>query len=183
MRSLGAPVVPATGPCAGDFGPCAVVAAAAMLEMERCVERGTMRLSRRPIALCAAVMVVSAGVMAGTAQQAAAAESYWIAPAGNLTVFGKGYGHGRGMSQYGAQGAALAGLTSAQILDFYYPGTAAATTSGNIRVHITADTSPGAYVRPATGRFAGFRAVRVAPCGDSTGTKTRREARCVTGRP
>jgi len=109
-----------------------------------------MRMSRRPIAVCAAVMVVSAGVMAGTAQ-AAAAESYWIAPAGNLTVFGKGYGHGRGMSQYGAQGAALAGLTSAQILDFYYPDTAAATTSGNIRVHITADTSPGAYVRPATG--------------------------------
>ena len=65
-----------------------MAAAAAIVEVEGCVERGTMRMSRRPIAVCAAVMVVSAGVMAGTAQQAAAAESYWIAPAGNLTVFG-----------------------------------------------------------------------------------------------
>lgn len=37
---------------------------------------------------------------------------------------GGGYGHGVGMSQYGARGRADAGQTAAQILGFYYPGTA-----------------------------------------------------------
>ena len=42
---------------------------------------------------------------------------------GVLRLTGHGYGHGHGMSQYGAQGAALQGLTYQQILAFYYPGT------------------------------------------------------------
>ncbi len=106
-----------------------------------------MRMPRRVLVTGAAALAL----VAGAALQAIAADDYWIAPAGNLTVFGKGYGHGRGMSQYGAQGAALAGLGSAQILDFYYPGTTPATAAGTIRVYLTADTSPGVYVRPATG--------------------------------
>ena len=36
---------------------------------------------------------------------------------------GKGYGHGVGMSQFGAQYAALEGYTYKQILETYYPGT------------------------------------------------------------
>jgi SpoIID/LytB domain protein len=55
------------------------------------------------------------------------------------------------MSQYGAQGAALSGLTARQILDFYYPGTSTGSTSGYVRVWTTADTSPGVYVRPSAG--------------------------------
>ena len=42
---------------------------------------------------------------------------------------GRGYGHGHGMSQFGAEGAARQGLTPAQILAFYYPGTTVATAS------------------------------------------------------
>lgn len=38
-------------------------------------------------------------------------------------IDGKGYGHGVGMSQYGAQHAALEGYTYDQILNTYYPGT------------------------------------------------------------
>ena len=44
----------------------------------------------------------------------------------SLGLQGRGFGHGRGMSQWGARGAASQGLTAAQILDFYYPGTTAA---------------------------------------------------------
>ena len=47
--------------------------------------------------------------------------------AGQATVFtftGRGWGHGVGMSQYGARGRALAGWSGAQILRAYYPGTA-----------------------------------------------------------
>jgi stage II sporulation protein D len=36
---------------------------------------------------------------------------------------GRGYGHGIGMSQYGAEGAALAGMTAEQIIAMYFPGT------------------------------------------------------------
>ncbi len=38
-------------------------------------------------------------------------------------IDGKGYGHGVGMSQYGAQYAAKAGYTFEEILQIYYPGT------------------------------------------------------------
>ena len=40
----------------------------------------------------------------------------------DLVVDGRGFGHGRGMSQWGAYGAADAGLRWPAILDFYYPG-------------------------------------------------------------
>ena len=47
------------------------------------------------------------------------------APVTTTTVFisGHGYGHGVGMSQYGAYGMARAGYSFAGILGFYYPGT------------------------------------------------------------
>ncbi len=42
---------------------------------------------------------------------------------GDLTVRGEGWGHGVGMSQYGARALALDGYGYAQILGFYYPET------------------------------------------------------------
>ncbi len=47
-----------------------------------------------------------------------------IQDAGNAIVLAKGhgYGHGIGMSQWGAQALALQGRTHGQILGFYYPG-------------------------------------------------------------
>ena len=41
----------------------------------------------------------------------------------NLTVTGRGYGHGIGMCQWGAIGRARAGQTYRAILETYYPGT------------------------------------------------------------
>ena len=40
-----------------------------------------------------------------------------------FVVSGRGWGHGVGMSQYGAYGQAQAGRTYDQILGHYYPGT------------------------------------------------------------
>ncbi|TDU88577.1 SpoIID/LytB domain protein [Kribbella voronezhensis] len=62
------------------------------------------------------------------------------------TISGRGFGHGRGMSQYGAQGAAIAGKSVKQILDFYYPGTAVGKATGNVRIRLTADTTDGVRV-------------------------------------
>lgn len=64
-----------------------------------------------------------------------------------FTVLGHGYGHGIGMSQYGAQGAAKAGEKFASILSTYYPGTALGTKTGNIRVLITKDTTASVMIR------------------------------------
>ena len=46
----------------------------------------------------------------------------WARPSGtSFTLSGRGFGHGLGMSQYGAYGAALKGLGRDSILAFYYP--------------------------------------------------------------
>jgi len=43
---------------------------------------------------------------------------------GQLIVEGTGFGHGVGMSQWGAKSMAAEGLSAGSILEFYYPGTA-----------------------------------------------------------
>src|SRR5690242_14417051 len=45
---------------------------------------------------------------------------------GVFQLLGHGWGHGHGLSQYGAQGAATISKTADQITAFYYPGTAKA---------------------------------------------------------
>lgn len=51
--------------------------------------------------------------------------TFKIKPSGdNIQVTTYGYGHGIGMSQYGAQGMALAGYAADQILQHYYTGVA-----------------------------------------------------------
>jgi len=62
------------------------------------------------------------------------------------TFAGHGYGHGKGMSQHGAQGAALQGLTAEQILAFYYPGTTLTTVKARTRVLLTGVTAKGTVV-------------------------------------
>jgi SpoIID/LytB domain protein len=78
-------------------------------------------------------------------------EAYPVPASGKLALTGHGFGHGHGMSQYGAQGAALQGLTYQQILSFYYPGTALGAATGSIRVLITADTDNDVRVVPTGG--------------------------------
>src|SRR6201994_4243005 len=57
-----------------------------------------------------------------------------------FTIRGAGFGHGVGMSQYGAMGYAEHGATAAQILAHYYTGTALGTTDPNrtVRVQLVA---------------------------------------------
>ena len=77
-----------------------------------------------------------------------------VAPVNSYVVItGSGWGHGIGMSQYGAYGAAVAGLSYRQILAFYYPGTTLGQLAeGNtIRVWISADTDSKLNVVPEKG--------------------------------
>ncbi len=57
---------------------------------------------------------------------------------GSATVSGSGFGHGVGMSQYGAYGMAKAGASAAQILTHYYTGVNVAQTADatDLRVNV-----------------------------------------------
>src|ERR687885_577384 len=56
--------------------------------------------------------------------------------ASRLTVRGAGFGHGVGMSQYGALGFAQHGATYREILAHYYTGTQVAKLSGTSEVRV-----------------------------------------------
>jgi stage II sporulation protein D len=60
-----------------------------------------------------------------------------------INLQGRGFGHGRGMSQWGARAMAAQGLSTAQILAFYYQGTTATTDLGNptVRVRVAGVTT------------------------------------------
>ena len=49
----------------------------------------------------------------------------------SITFYGRGYGHGVGLSQYGAYGRALDGQLAAQIVGHYYKGTVLGTTTNS----------------------------------------------------
>src|SRR4029079_7088625 len=71
-------------------------------------------------ALVAATVLVLTVTVASASGQQTPPSSYGEAV---FLVSGRGYGHGVGMSQYGAYGQALAGRTYDQILAHYYTGT------------------------------------------------------------
>ncbi len=83
----------------------------------------------------------------------AAADPSTSPRSGSFYVTGAGFGHGWGMSQYGAYGAARKGLTWKQILAFYYPKTVrqALPGTGTIRVWVTADSDGTLGFKPAAG--------------------------------
>ena len=80
-----------------------------------------------------------------SASPAAADDPFDVPDDATITIRGDGSGHGIGMSQYGAYGAAREGpdgraaLSYRQILDFYYPRTALGEAGGTVRVWISRD--------------------------------------------
>jgi len=70
----------------------------------------------------------------------------------DFVVVGGGFGHGVGMSQYGARGAALLGCTRSQILSTYYPGTTMATSlpSGAKGIRVSLAPSAAGQSLPST---------------------------------
>ena len=96
---------------------------------------------RRSLLLSAVAALIAAGSAAAGTEKLSApvcTGTCYSAPAGSgaLLVFtGHGWGHGVGMSQYGAYGYALHGWNYQQILSHYYPGTKLGTTTAStIRV-------------------------------------------------
>src|SRR5437899_12106304 len=81
---------------------------------------------RRTIGHVVAASMLAAGLSLSATAASVCTGTCCSAPAGSgpLLVFtGHGWGHGVGMSQYGAYGYAQHGWSAQQILSHYYPGT------------------------------------------------------------
>ena len=90
-----------------------------------------------------------------TAAPATAADDSWEVPhSATITFDGHGYGHGKGLSQYGAQHAASLGTGYREIVRYYYPGTRWGTASGSVRVWISRDLTNDVQVQARSGLTA-----------------------------
>jgi stage II sporulation protein D len=76
---------------------------------------------RLSAAFAAAVALAVPGGASPRAAREAAPSA--VSPGPTFAISGRGWGHGIGMSQYGARGYAETGATYSQILAHYYPGT------------------------------------------------------------
>lgn len=136
------------------------------------------RAGRPPIAraaLAALALILSSLVAVVTGLAApASAEEYTAVPAnGVFTMTGHGNGHGLGMAQYGALGAARQGLTYDQIVDFYYPGTTRGDTGNpTVRVQLTGFSGSSVQVGPDPGG-----ALTVTDAGNPSATATETDGR------
>lgn len=109
-------------------------------------------LRHRATALATALLGLAAGLTALAPSPAVAAEVYTRPANGVFDLQGRGWGHGHGMSQWGALGGARLGVNPDAMLSAYYPGTASGS-MGNppIRVWITRDEGVDLHVLAAPG--------------------------------
>jgi stage II sporulation protein D len=97
--------------------------------------------------------VAAAGMLAaGLGLAVGPVEGAAFAAPRSFTIHGAGYGHGIGMSQYGAHGMALRGAGAGRIISFYYGGAKArpATLPATVRVGLlqaNQDPSAGGRLR------------------------------------
>jgi peptidoglycan hydrolase-like amidase len=86
---------------------------------------------------------------------AVAVQSAAAYPGPSVDLVGHGFGHGRGMGQYGALGNALAGWSYSQVLDHYYGGTVMGSVdpATPITVRLTALDGAGTLVQEVNGNL------------------------------
>jgi stage II sporulation protein D len=100
-------------------------------------------------------VAVGAGLLSACDPVGAGGEVYGRPSSGVFTLTGHAWGHGHGMSQWGAQGAASLGKSADEILATYYPGTVKTTQANtSIRVLLSGDDSSDTQVLPAAGLTA-----------------------------
>ena len=133
------------------------------------MSRRRRRLSVSRLAVAAAVLAGAVGLDAGRSSPAAAF------PGPTVDLVGHGYGHGRGMGQFGSLGYALRGWTHEQILDHYYGGTRMGTLAQpDITVQLTRFDNADLILQQENGHLqtsaapGTFRAARARRIGPNT---------------
>ncbi|MDR1188822.1 MAG: SpoIID/LytB domain-containing protein, partial [Bifidobacteriaceae bacterium] len=130
--------------------------------------RTNNRWTRFIALLAGAGVVATVSLAADSSPEAAAA-----AVPTSFVLKGAGYGHGVGMSQYGAQEMAKAGWGTNAVLAFYYPGASIQNqTVGNVRVQLKQAAS-------VVVRYAGA-AGKLAPAGGSAASVAKGAAITLT---
>lgn len=119
----------------------------ARMYVKRC---GTMTTTQRTITAlilrAACVTVAACALFVAVASTALAETQYWVT--------GRGWGHGIGMSQYGAKGFAQHGYTGNQIISYYYHGASvgpAPAGNGYVNVRLSAGTTTRSFSVDAAG--------------------------------
>src|SRR3954470_1975292 len=109
--------------------------------------------SARRTALAATLgLTASLVTVVATAGPASAEQVYERPASGVFSILGHGWGHGHGLSQWGAQGAASLGIGADEITSTYYPGTGRAVLpDAPIRVLLQADEGRDSQVYAASG--------------------------------
>ncbi|MCB0894882.1 MAG: SpoIID/LytB domain-containing protein [Nocardioides sp.] len=101
-----------------------------------------------------AVLGTALSAVVALGPSASAADGWDVPHSARITIDGHGYGHGKGMSQYGAQHAAKLGQGYRQIVGYYYPHTRWTTAAGSIRVWISRDLTNDVQVAARPGLTA-----------------------------
>ena len=140
-------------------------------------KRSTKCDAGRRVARGLAVSFLAAACSFAAAGAASAETGSAAVPATAVVISGHGFGHGIGLSQWGAEERAAAGQTYNEILSFYYPGTELRTVpTTNVRVWLTEQPRLQIGSRsPFTVQDAGGRVLRL-PGGIYPVTR-----RCLTG--
>jgi len=94
---------------------------------------------------------VLALALSTTLAPAASAQENSERRAPTISLIGNGFGHGHGMSQYGAQSRASDGQSERQILNFYYPGLQWGQAGGKVSVLISEDRTRDVIVAARSG--------------------------------
>jgi SpoIID/LytB domain protein len=120
-----------------DQGPLRIRVRATVPGVHRTAGR---RTGARTVATLLSVLGLLVGALSVAPPVGATGPSALAAPDATppepIVFYGRGYGHGVGMSQYGARGRALAGQDAATILAHYYAGTTLGTTDPTRPVRI-----------------------------------------------
>src|SRR6266511_919930 len=130
----------------------------------------------------ASALVLALGLAVGGNRPSA------MAAPSTFQIVGGGYGHGIGMSQYGAHGMALRGASAGRIISFYFGGAVAkpATLPATIRVELLqAGRDPSTNGRLGQILVRGVEMPRLSGSGDFTvagvATSGQMHKRALTG--
>ncbi len=111
-----------------------------------------------PLRLVTSLLLVTVGVLSPLSATTSASadvsvsETYVRPADGIFKLEGHGWGHGRGLNQWGAQGAARTGVSYQRIVETYYPGTSMSTLPDSpIRALLEYDDEVDVAVRSAAG--------------------------------
>jgi stage II sporulation protein D len=86
--------------------------------------------------LVVGTLLLAPGASSATAPALTLAVAQKLTPPANVTFSGAGWGHGVGLSQYGALGMAREGFTASQIVRHYYTGTTVSPVLDNVDIKV-----------------------------------------------